>query len=119
MNSATSTREAYQQARVNVWRCADIELRIGPESSDPLVQTALEAVLAWLRVDVPTPGMLLQSYIQPHGPLRRQLCLVSSLLESDDSGEWPTRLCWWVVKTAYYRRWLELMSQSLASPSVE
>jgi hypothetical protein len=116
MNSATFTPDAYQQARLDVWRCAAIELRIGPESTDPLVQTALETVLACLRVDAATPRMLLQSYGQPHGPLARQLCLVSSLLEPDDSGDWPTRLCWWVVKTAYYRRWLELTSQSLTEP---
>jgi hypothetical protein len=101
--------DAYHQGRLELWRSASVELSIGPESTDPLVQTGIEAVLAWLHTDAPTPTALLELYGRPHGPLGLQLRLVSSLLTPDHSpAAQPPRLCWWVVKTAYYRRWLEL-----------
>jgi hypothetical protein len=97
------------KARLDLWRSASIELSIGPEITDPLVQTGIEAVLASLRTDASTPAALLDLYGQAHGPLGSQLRLVGSLLDSAQArSEQPARLCWWVVKTAYYRRWLEL-----------
>ena len=97
------------KARLDLWRSASIELSIGPEITDPLVQTGIEAVLALLRTDARTPTALLDLYGQPHGPLGSQLRLVGSLLDSAQArSEQPARLCWWVVKAAYYRRWLEL-----------
>ncbi len=97
------------KARLDLWRTSSIELSIGPEITDPLVQTGIEAVLALLRADARTPTVLLDLYGQPHGPLGSQLRLVSSLLDfAQETSEQPPRLCWWVVKTAYYRRWLEL-----------
>ena len=108
----TSSASAFPLAgcyktRLDLWRSASIELSIGPEITDPLVQTGIEAVLALLRANARAPTALLDLYGQPHGPLGSQLRLVSSLLDSATS-EQPARLCWWIVKTAYYRRWLEL-----------
>ena len=62
MTSSASTfpLDAYHQARLELWRSASIELSIGPESTDPLVQVGIEAVLAWLRVDAATPAALLE-----------------------------------------------------------
>jgi hypothetical protein len=100
---------AYYQTRLDLWHSATIELTIGPESQDPFVQAAVEAVLAWLRGTTATPGELMETYGAPHGPLGQQLQLVGSLLNPGcaHSGE-PPRLWWWIVKTAYYRRWHEL-----------
>ena len=102
--------DAYAQARLDLWRAASIELSIGPEATDALVQAGIEAVLAWLRSEAATPQALLDLYGQTHGPLGHQLRLVGSLLDPEQAGVplGPPRLWWWVVKTAYYRRWLEL-----------
>jgi hypothetical protein len=112
MTSTASTfpLDAYHQTRLELWRSASIELSIGLESTDPLVQVGIEVVLAWLRVDAATPGALLKLYGLPHGALGLQLRLIGSLLDTAPSptDHHPSRLCWWVVKTAYYRRWLEL-----------
>jgi len=109
-SSSTFPLDAYHQARLELWRSASIELSIGPESTDLLVQAGIEAVLAWLHTDTATPSALLELYGRPHGPLGRQLRLVGSLLDPAQAATdyHPPRLCWWVVKTAYYRRWLEL-----------
>jgi len=57
MNSPTPTfsLDPYHQARLDLWHSASIELSIGPESADPLVQASIEAVLTWLRGDDSTP----------------------------------------------------------------
>ena len=118
MTSSTDTfpLDAYQQARLELWHSASIELSIGPEGMDPLAQAGIEAVLAWLRSDAATPRALLDLYGQPHGPLASQLSLVSSLIDpTQPPGDHPPRVCWWVVKTAYYRRWLEL-TRPVAKP---
>jgi hypothetical protein len=114
VNSAPAALQLdrYQQAQLDLWRSAAVELCIGPESVDPLVQTGVETVLSCLRAQVATPALLLGLYAQPHGPLASHLRLVSSLLDSEDAGDLPTRVCWWVVKTAFYRRWLELTVES-------
>ena len=75
----TFSLDPYHQARLDLWRSASIELSIGPESADPLVQASIEAVLTWLRGDGSTPKVLLDLYGQPHGPLGPQLHLVGSL----------------------------------------
>ena len=107
--------DGYQQARLDLWRSASIELSIGRESTEPLVQAGIEAVLAWLRTDAATPTALLELYGQPHGPLGLQLRLVGSLVDPTHSAaDQPSRLCWWVVKTAYYRRWLELTRRQIS-----
>ncbi len=85
MNSPTLTfsLDPYHQARLDLWHSASIELSIGPESADPLVQASIEAVLTWLRGDGSTPKVLLDLYGQPHGPLGPQLHLVGSLLNPE------------------------------------
>ena len=117
MNSPTPTfsLDPYHQARLDLWHSASIELSIGPESADPLVQASIEAVLTWLRGDGSTPKVLLDLYGQPHGPLGPQLQLVGSLLDPEQPAPTePPRLRWRVVKTAYYRRWLELTRPTAA-----
>lgn len=110
MTLPTSVRlDSYNQARLDLWRAASIELSIGPEATAPLVQAGIEAVLAWLRADAASPTALLHLYGQPHGPLGRQLLLVGSLLDPQQpAAARHPRLWWWVVKSAYYRRWIEL-----------
>jgi len=117
MTSSPSTfpLDGYHQARLDLWRSASIELSIGPECTDPLVQAGIEGVLAWLHADAATPTALLEMYGQPHGPLGLLLRLVGSLLgQTQSAGDQPSRLCWWVVKTAYYRRWVELTRRETA-----
>ena len=114
---ASRRLDAYAQTRLDLWRAASIELSIGPEATDPLVQAGIEAVLAWLGGEAVTPQALLDLYGQPHGPLGHQLRLVGSLLDPEQAGVplGPPRLWWWVVKTAYYRRWLELTRPPVAA----
>src|SRR5713226_6442234 len=87
MTSSASTfpLDAYYQARLELWRSASIELSIGSESTDPLVQVGIEVVLAWLRVDAATPEALLKLYGLPHGALGLQLRLIGSLLDAPPS----------------------------------
>ena len=42
------------QRKVDLWRAASIELSIGPEATDPLVQAGIHTVLASLRVEIPS-----------------------------------------------------------------
>jgi hypothetical protein len=119
MTFSTSTfpLDAYHHARLELWHSASIELSIGPEATDPLVQAGIEAVLAWLRTDAATPRVLLDLYSQPHGPLGSQLNLVGSLMDPAQApADHAPRVCWWVVKTAYYLRWLELTRPLVAKP---
>ena len=115
---ASRRLDAYAQARLDLWRAASIELSIGPEATDGLVQAGIAAVLAWLRGEAATPQVLLDLYGQPHGPLGHQLRLVGSLLDPKPTQLpiGPPRLWWWVVKTAYYRRWLELTRPPTDAP---
>src|ERR1700730_17154748 len=87
MTSSASTfpLDAYHQARLELWRSASIEISLGQDSTDLLVQVGVEAVLAWLRVDAATPAALLELYGLPHGALGLQLRLVGSLLDPTPS----------------------------------
>jgi hypothetical protein len=106
--STSDTLDPFSQGTVDLWHAASLELSIGPEADDPFVQAAVHAVLAWLRSEA-TPRALLESFSRPHGSLGPQLRFAGSLLcnPSETPAESP-RLWWWIVKTAYYRRWLEL-----------
>ena len=106
--SSSDTLDPFSQGKVELWYAASLELSIGPEADDPFVQAAVHAILEWLRSEA-TPGALVESFGRPHGSLGPQLRFAGSLLgdPSAPSAE-PPRLWWWVVKSAYYRRWLEL-----------
>lgn len=107
---STPSLDAYNQGKLDLWRTASVELASGPESLDPLIQASLHAVLAWLRAQATSPTTLLELFGRPHGPLGPQLRLVGSLLIEPHqwAGELASPPCWWVVKAAYHRRWLEL-----------
>jgi hypothetical protein len=72
---------------------------------------------------MPQPRGPCQAVWPAHGALGRQLRLVRSLLylAPSPTEDHPSHLCWWVVKTAYYR-WLELTRRQSAihnmNPSV-
>jgi hypothetical protein len=106
--SSSDTLDSFSQGKVDLWHAASLELSIGPEADDPFVQAAVHAVLEWLRSEA-TPRALLESFSRPHGSLGPQLRFAGSLLrDPSETTVDPPRLWWWVVKTAYYRRWLEL-----------
>jgi hypothetical protein len=112
MTSTTSTPqlEPIDEHKVNLLHAAFVELFIGPDSDDILVQVAFHAVLAWLRAEATEPRALLEAFGSLEGPLGRQLAFVGSLLRKSDEAP-PAKLprvWWWVVKAAYFRRWQEL-----------
>ena len=111
----TSTTSASQldpidQHKLKLLQAAFVELFIGPESDDVLVQVAFHALLAWLRGEATEPRALLEAFGSLEGPLGQQVAFVGSLLGKPDDAppaQLP-RVWWWVVKAAYYRRWQEL-----------
>ena len=106
--SSSDTVDPFSRGKVDLWHAASLELSIGPEADNPFVQAAVHAILEWLRGEARTPGELLEAFGRPHGWLGPQLRFAGSLLDPSETPAEPPRLWWWVVKTAYYRRWLEL-----------
>jgi hypothetical protein len=117
--SSSDTLDRFRHVKIDLWYAASLELSIGPEADDPLVQAAVHAILEWLRGEARTPRELLEVFGRPHGLLGPQLRFAGSLLidPSETAAELP-RLWWWVVKTAYYWRWLELTRPSPAEAHV-
>jgi hypothetical protein len=102
--------DLYNRSKLELWRVAADSLAEAPVGANPLVQTGLHLVLAWLRYEAGDPASLLELFGRPHGPLGPQLHLVGSVLGEPngcDRGQLPP-LWWQVVKTAYHLRWLEL-----------
>ena len=120
MTSTTSASplDPIEEHKLKLLHAAFVELFIGPESDDILVQVAFHAVLAWLRGEATEPRALLEALGSLEGPLGRQLAFVGSLLRKPDEAP-PAglpRVWWWVVKAAYYRRWQELTDSRWAPP---
>ena len=118
ITTSASPVDPIDEHKLKLLHAAFVELFIGPESDDILVQVAFHAVLAWLRGDASEPRALLAAFGSLEGPLGQQLAFVGSVLhEPDDTppAELP-RVWWWVVKAAYYRRWQELTDTRWAAP---
>jgi hypothetical protein len=116
--TSASQLDPIDEDKLELLHAAFVELFIGPESDDVLVQVAFHALLAWLRGEVAEPRALLEAFGSLEGPLGRQLAFVGSLLRKRDDArpaELP-RVWWWVVKAAYYRRWQELTDPRFGSP---
>jgi hypothetical protein len=117
--SSSDTLDPFSKAKVDLWHAASLELSLGPEADDPFVQAAVHAILEWLRGEATTPGQLLEVFGRPHGSLGPQLRFAGSfLLDPSEAPAEPPRLWWWVVKTAYYRRWVELTRPPSAQANV-
>src|SRR5437899_11399761 len=78
--SSSDTLDPFSQGKVDLWHAASLELSIGPEADNPFVQTAVHAILEWLRGEARTPGELLAAFGRPHGLLGAHLRVAGSLL---------------------------------------
>ncbi len=108
--SVTRARlDLYNQGKVHVWQAAAIDLAGSPEATNPFVQASLHIVLAWLRIEVTQPRVLLELFGRPDGPLGAQLRLIGSLLRQPNEAlcTKEARRWWTIAKAAYYARWLE------------
>ena len=118
ITTSASQLDPIDEHKLKLLHAAFVELFIGPESDDTLVQVAFHAVLAWLRGDASEPRALLAAFGSLEGPLGQQLAFVGSLLRKPDDVPPAAlaRVWWWVVKAAYYRRWQELTDARWAAP---
>jgi hypothetical protein len=76
--TSASPLDPIDEHKLNLLHAAFVELWIGPESDDVLVQVAYHAVLAWLRGEATEPRALLKAFGSLEGPLGRQLAFVGS-----------------------------------------